>query len=113
MCNRNSARVLLEAIQVEKESIKRLELIWADGSYRGELLPLVKETFGRSLEVVEKPKNQCGFQVLSKHWIVERSFAWLVRQFRLVKDCERLSATSKAFIYIAMIRLMLRRLATL
>ena len=45
-------------------------------------------------------------------WIVERTFAWLVRQRRLARDYERLPETSEAFIYVAMIRLMLRRLAS-
>ena len=54
---------------------------------------------------------QNGFQVLPKRWIVERTFAWLVHQRRLARDYERLSETSESFIYVAMIRLMLRRLA--
>ena len=109
--DRDGAKTLLEAIQLEKEVIKRLELIWADGGYRGELITWIKETFGWKLEIVEKPKDQSGFQVLPKRWIVERTFAWLVRQRRLARDYERLPQTSEAFIYIAMIRLMLRRLA--
>ena len=49
--------------------------------------------------------------MLPKRWIVERTFAWLNRQRRLSKDYERLPETSEAFVYVAMIRLMLRRLA--
>jgi transposase len=52
------------------------------------------------------------FKVLPKRWIVERTFSWLNRQRRLGKDYERLPETSEAFIYVAMIRLMLKRLAT-
>ena len=63
------------------------------------------------LEVGNKPKNQIGFQILPKRWIVERTFAWLVRQRRLARDYERLPETSESFIYAAMIRLMVRRLA--
>jgi putative transposase len=100
-------------VSVEKESIKRLELIWADGGYRGELVAWVEETLGVTLEIVEKPKDTNGFQVLPKRWIVERTFAWLVRQRRLARDYERLPETSEAFIYVAMIRLMLRKLATI
>jgi putative transposase len=65
------------------------------------------------LEIVEKSKEQSGFQVLPKRWIVERTFAWLVRQRRLARDYERLPQTSEAFIYAAMVRLMIRRLAKL
>ncbi len=103
---------MLKEISVEKEVVQRLELIWADGSYRGELIAWLEDLLGCKLEIVEKPKDQVGFQILPKRWIVERTFAWLVRQRRLARDYERLPVTSEAFIYVAMIRLMLRRLAS-
>lgn len=109
--DRDGAKSLLEEIRTEHEVIKRLELIWADGSYRGELIAWVDEMLGWKLEIVEKSKDQQGFQVLPKRWIVERTFAWLVRQRRLARDYERLPETSESFIYVAMIRLMLRKLA--
>ena len=109
--DRDGAKSLLEEISAEENVIKRLKLIWADGSYRGELISWVEETLGWKLEIVEKPKDKNGFQVLPKRWIVERTFAWLVRQRRLARDYERLPETSESFIYVAMIRLMLRRLA--
>jgi transposase len=52
-----------------------------------------------------------GFRVLPRRWVVERTFAWQSHQRRLSKEYERLCATSEAWIYLAMIRLMLRRLA--
>ena len=110
--DRDGAKALLEEISTEKDVIKRLELIWADGGYRGELISWVEETFGWKLEIVEKPKDQKGFQILPRRWVVERTFAWLVRQRRLARDYERLPETSEAFIYVAMIRLMLRSLAS-
>ncbi len=109
--DRDGAKILLKEISLENDVITRLELIWADGGYRGELIAWVEETLGWKLEIVEKPKDQSGFQILPKRWIVERTFAWLVRQRRLARDYERLPETSEAFIYVAMIRLMLRRLA--
>jgi putative transposase len=54
--------------------------------------------------------DQKGFTVLPKRWIVERTFGWLMKQRRLVRDYEYLPETSETFIYLAMIRLMLRRL---
>jgi putative transposase len=91
-------------------SWQRLKLIWADGNYTGELLAWVKQSCTWLLEIVHKPSGQKGFSVLPKRWIVERTFAWLNRHRRLSKDYERLPETSQAFIHIAMIRLMLKRL---
>ena len=89
----------------------RLKLIWADGGYSGELIAWVKRTLGWTLEIVEKLPGQVGFQVLPHRWIVERTLAWLTRNRRLARDYERLTETSEAFIYVAMIRLMTKRLA--
>jgi putative transposase len=91
-------------------SWKRLTLIWADGNYTSDLITWVKQTCTWILEIVHKPAAQKGFSVLPKRWIVERTFAWLNRQRRLSKDYERLPETSEAFIYVTMIRLMLKRL---
>ena len=60
---------------------------------------------------VARSPTAVGFEVLPKRWIVERTFAWLNRHRRLGKDYERLPETSEAFIYAAMIRLMLKQLA--
>src|SRR5512139_2872790 len=107
--DRDGAKSLLN--EISEDVVKRLELIWADGSYRGALIAWTEDCFGWKLEIVEKPKDQPGFQILPKRWIVERTFAWLVRQRRLARDYERLPETSEAFIYAAMTRLMIRRLA--
>ena len=114
--DRDGAKLVLQALfdRIKKSKYSRwcrLKLIWADASYRGELIGWVKRTCGWTLEIVEKLGGQVGFQVLPKRWIVERTFAWLNRQRRLSKDYERLPATSEAFIYVAMIRVMLARLA--
>ena len=52
-----------------------------------------------------------GFQVLPRRWVVERTFSWIDQNRRMSKDYERLTETSEAFIYVAMSRLMLKRLA--
>ena len=52
-----------------------------------------------------------GFVVLPRRWVVERTIAWIDQNRRMSKDYERLAATSEAFIYVAMSRLMARRLA--
>ncbi|HEX8499437.1 MAG TPA: IS5 family transposase [Pyrinomonadaceae bacterium] len=92
---------------------KKLRRVWADGAYRttrGHLASWV-ERRGISLTAVERPEGQRGFQVLPRRWVVERTFAWLSQSRRLGKDYERLAETSEALVYIAMTRLMLRRLA--
>ena len=109
--DRDGAQLVLEGLAKNEELIKRLELIWADGGYRGTLITWVEEVFGWKLEIVAKQEGQIGFQILPKRWVVERTFGWLVRQRRLARDYERLPETSEAFIYIAMIRIMVRRLA--
>ena len=91
---------------------KKLRLIWVDGTYRGQLVEWVTTRFRFRLHPVLRPKGQTGFRLLPYRWVVERTFAWLGVHRRLSKDYERLPASSEAFIHIAMIRLMLRRLAT-
>jgi putative transposase len=89
----------------------RLRLLWADGSYAGKLIDWVRETCGWVLEIVKRSDDARGFQVLPKRWIVERTFAWLGRYRRLSKDYEATTASGEAWITIAMIHLMVRRLA--
>ncbi len=57
------------------------------------------------------PPGGGGFQVLPRRWVVERTFSWIDQNRRMSKDYERLTETSEAFIYVAMSRLMLKRLA--
>jgi putative transposase len=92
------------------EHLHRLQTIFADGGYRGELVEWVKNNLHADLSVVLKQAGQNGFQVLPKRWVIERTNAWITRNRRLARDYERLAVTSEAFIYAAMIRLGLRRL---
>jgi len=90
---------------------KKLRRIWVDGTYRGHLLEWVLLHFHFLLQPVMHRKGQKGFAVLPRRWVVERTFAWLTQCRRLAKDYETLPQSSEAMIYIAMTRLMLRRLA--
>jgi len=93
---------------------KKLRRVWADGAYRTERGHLAAWVQRRrlSLTTVARPEGQRGFAVLPRRWVVERTFGWLYQSRRLSKDYERLAETSEALIYIAMTRLMLRRLAS-
>ena len=97
--------------RVSQPVCPRLELIWADAAYRGTLVEWVKEHCGWRLEIVTRADDQRGFAVQHWRWIVERTFGWLGRNRRLSKDYEEYAETTEAWIYAAMIRLMLCRLA--
>ena len=88
----------------------RLRLLWADGNYAGQLIDWVREKCGWLLEIIKRPAEAKGFQLLPRRWVVESTFAWLGRYRRLSKDDEATTASSEAWITIAMIHLMLRRL---
>jgi transposase len=71
----------------------------------------VGEAAGLPLEIVKRSNTAKGFIVLPKRWIVERTFGWLGRCRRLAKDFENRTRTAAAFLILALIRLMLRRIA--
>jgi transposase len=76
-----------------------------EGSFhRDELMPRI------DIEIVKRSDHAKGFVILPKRWVVERTFAWLGRCRRLAKDFEKLTRMATAFIHLASIRLMLRRL---
>ena len=96
-----------------KPVMSRLKKIWADGAYTGETLAgWCKEQGEWELEIVERSSADTeGFAILPHRWIVERTLGWLMRNRRLSKDYERMVQTSETFIEVAMIRLILSRLA--
>jgi putative transposase len=109
--DRDGARTLLSVLTTQ---FRRSRVIWADGAYAGALPSWVRglRKWGKvRVEIVRKAKGRRGFAVVPWRWIVERTFAWLGRYRRLKSDYERLPETTEAIIHIAMIRLMVRRLA--
>ncbi len=77
----------------------------------GPLVGWVWRTFGWTLTVVTRSPEMVGFEVLPTRWVVERTFAWLGNYRRLRTDYEGRTEVSEAFVYVAMIHLMLRRLS--
>ncbi len=106
---RDGARMVFARIN---GSGKKLRRVWVDGGYRGSSLATwVTTRFRFVLQVVLRGEEQLGFVVLPRRWVVERTFAWLMKFRRLSKDYEETSTSSEAWIRIAMIHLMVRRLA--
>ncbi len=91
---------------------KKLRRIWVDGTYRGSLVDWVSDHCGVILQAVLRTDGTKGFRVLPRRWVVERTFAWLTQCRRLSKDYEGKTTSSEAMIYVAMTRLMIRRLAS-
>lgn len=88
----------------------RLQLIWADGGYAGQLVAWAYALGGWVIEVVKRTINSHSFEVLPRRWVVERTLGWLGRNRRLSKDYEELTQSSEAWVHVAMIHLMLKRL---
>ncbi len=88
-----------------------IERIYGDGGYQGpKAARAAAKTGCWTIEIVGRRPTAVGFEVLPKRWIVERTFAWLSRFRRLARDFERYARTVAAFIRLAMIRIMLKRL---
>jgi putative transposase len=87
-----------------------LETIFADGAYGGNKLRRAMADARWRIEVVKRSPEARGFAVIPRRWVVERTIAWINRCRRLAKDYENLNRTAVAFIRLASIRLMLRRL---
>lgn len=91
-----------------------IEKIFADGGYQGQPTAVAVAALGHwHLEIVRRTDQAKGFVVLPKRWIVERTFAWIGRCRRLSKHVENLTRTALAMLRLAMIRLMMRRVARL
>jgi putative transposase len=122
LADREGARLVLEPAVA---AFPRLGHLWADAGYRGKALrEWVTERLGLSLEIVQRRSRWVwvrndvepepipeGFEVVKRRWVVERTFAWIMRNRRMSRDYEFLAATTEALVYVCMIRLMLKRLA--
>ena len=102
----------LQLLRRTRRMFPFIERIFADGAYAGRKMALVAWRTGTWRLQIVKRSDAPGFEVLPKRWIVERTFAWISRNRRLARDFERYAATVAAFVRLAMIRIMLRRLAT-
>ena len=89
-----------------------LRHVFADGGYAGPKLERALIKIGKwTIEIVKRSDTAEGFEVIARRWVVERTFAWLGRNRRLAKDFEKLIKTAVAWILVAHIKLLTRRLA--
>lgn len=102
--------VIATLLEVARKTFPSLARALADGGYQGAATAsAVLDQAGIPLDIVKR-SDAPGFHVLPKRWIVERTFGWLGRCRRLVKDFECYARTHAAFVMLAMIRIMTRRL---
>jgi putative transposase len=134
--DQDGLRLLLGSVRSGLSGLKHL---WLDAGYEGRGRRWAEEAMGLSVEIVRKPPKPIpekaariwaeewakegrkidwqglmpprGYVAQPRRWVVERTFSWLGQNRRMSKDYERLCASAEAFIYVAMIRLMARRLA--
>jgi len=107
---REGAQTLLDRVL---QWFRWLRLMWVDGGYSGpDFAQWVRSVRPKlEVQVVKRSDDIKGFKVLPRRWVIERTFGWLMRQRRLVRDYEVTETSATAWIYIAMIRIQLRRLA--
>ncbi|MFJ3794636.1 IS5 family transposase [Kitasatospora sp. NPDC090091] len=106
--DRDAGRTLLARL---RERHWRITLVWADGGYTGRLVDVTRDILAIALSVVRRTDDTTGFVVLPKRWLVERTFAWLMRSRRLARDYEARTDTAEAMIRWSMTMVMSRRLA--
>jgi len=135
--DQDGLRRLLESSP--RAEVSHLKHLWLDAGYEGRGRRWAEEVMGLSVEIVRKPPKPVpeevamiwarewakegkkvnwqklmpprGYVALPRRWVVERTFSWLSQNRRMSKDYERLCASAEAFVYVSMVRLMVRRLA--
>lgn len=106
--DRDGAHRLLAALRARFSTITH---VWADAGYAGRLLRWATQVLTLTVDVVKRTDKRPGFLVLPRRWVVERTFGWLTKHRRCVRDYETLPAHHEAIVHIAMIMTMTRRLA--
>src|SRR6201984_3134678 len=107
--DRDGAVLVIEAVH---QLFPWLRHLFADSVYTGPNLHEALAKFGKwTIEIVKRAADAAGFQLLPRRWVVERTLAWLNRNRRLAKDFEATIASAKAWVYIASVQLLVRRLA--
>ena len=91
-----------------------LRHVFADGGYAGKKLKQALRKLGKwTIQIVKRSDKAKGFEIIPRRWVVERTLAWLNRNRRLAKDFERTIESTAAWLFMASVQLMTRRIATL
>ena len=106
--DRDAAHRLLAAL---RGSFSTIRLVWADGGYPGRLLIWAKDVLTLTMQIIKRIPGAAGFHVRPRIWVVERSFAWINKHRRCVRDYEARPDHHEAMVHLAMITTMTRRLA--
>jgi transposase len=106
--DRDAARALLWRLAA---GFGHVSLIWADGGYAGQLITWAAGTLHRTLQIVKRPDHLHTFKVLPRRWVVERTFGWIMKYRRCVRDYERRPEHHETYLYWSMITVMGRRVA--
>ncbi|WP_067896077.1 IS5 family transposase [Nocardia vaccinii] len=106
--DRDAAHRLLTALRARFATVS---LVFADGGYAGRLLVWAKSVLALTVQIVKRVDTATGFEVLPRRWVVERSFGWLAKHRRTVRDYETRPDHHEAIVYIAAIHALTRRLA--
>jgi transposase len=106
--DRDAAHRLLAALRAR---FATTTLVWADGGYTGRLVEWSKSVLALTIQIVKRSDTTTGFEVLPRRWVVERTFGWLVKHRRCVRDYETRADHHEAMVYIASIHTLTRRLA--
>ena len=106
--DRDGAHRLLAALRARFSTVS---LVWADGGYAGRLVTWALQVLTLTVQIVKRSDDTKGFVVLPRRWVVERTFGWITKHRRCIRDYETLPQNHEAMVHIAMIRTMTRRLA--
>lgn len=106
--DRDAAMRLITAV---RSSVSTVTLVWADGGYAGRFVRWAQQVLDMTVSVVKRSDDTTGFTVLPRRWVVERTFAWISKYRRCVRDYETHPDTHEAMVHLSMIMLMSRRLA--
>jgi len=106
--DRDGARPLLRA---SRSLWCFVRTVFADGGYAGKLVDWAREETRINLSIVKRPRALHHFEPLPRRWVIERSFAWLIKNRRLVRDFEQRTDVAETLVTIAATATMLRRIA--